>query len=70
MDTSLRPALERFLLWADECPDIQAAVIRWPEAAEDAADGQRVVRITVFTRRACRPWRDEKLADEVATLAA
>jgi hypothetical protein len=49
METSLRPLFERFLLWADQCPDVRAAFIEWPENGANRAKGSPDVRITVIT---------------------
>jgi len=46
---ALRPLLERFLLWADQCPDIRKAVIEWPQERTARRDGDPDLRITVIT---------------------
>jgi hypothetical protein len=49
MRESLRPLFERFLLWADECPDVRAAIIEWPEHRMEHSERSPDVHITVIT---------------------
>lgn len=49
MNASLRPLFERFLTWADECPDVRAAIIEWPEQNVDRSERSADVHITVIT---------------------